>query len=144
MVLNLDRKQMHINAQLQRIYFPYWCGNDAAVWQELRDNGLTGLLKPSSDHQMFPNVGIFNLVWVMQGEVLDNKICNYKDAKNHAIFKLQNMKLLRNKRPEPLESLAALNTLRGFSRLLLDTEEHMDLLGACLSKLQKREAHESR
>jgi hypothetical protein len=93
---------------------------------------------------MFPNVGTFNLVWVMQGEVLDNKICNYKDAKNYAIFKLQNMKLLRNKRPEPLESLAALNTLRGFSRLLLDTEEHMDLLGACLSKLQKREAHESR
>lgn len=135
---------MPISAQLQRIYFPYWCGNDPAVWQELQDNGLVGLLKPNHNHQMFPNVGIFNLVWVMQGEVLDNRVCDYRSAKSHVIFKLQNLKLLRNKRPESLESLAALNTLRDFSKLLLDTDEHMDLLGACLSKLQKRELHEPR
>lgn len=135
---------MHISAQLQRIYFPYWCGNDQAVWEELRDNGVTGLLKPSPDHQMFPNVGIFNLVWVMQGEALHNKVCDYKTAKSHVIFKLQSVQLMRNKRLESLESLAALNTLRGFSRLLPDTPELVDLLGACLSKLQKREAHEPR
>lgn len=129
---------MTVEEQVSRLCFPYWCGRNPEAWRKAADSGLLGLLNGSTDKQQFPDVGLFNLVWVLEDEEVDGTTCNSSQAKMKVIFVLQHVKVLFRGKAVPLNELAALTTLSQFLAALPYAAVLEGLHNACLSKLSKQ------
>lgn len=101
-----------IEGQLLRVLKPFWCGCDPMLVRWSDSRGLTGLLM-DGDNQHFPNVGLFNLIWLLLEGPDFSKPRRPQDRvlMNNVIFHIQHEKVAGG----TLADLAALKTLSEFA-----------------------------
>ena len=102
-----------IEQHLSRIYHPYWCQSDPRKHRWKDTTGPSGVLGTGADQTNFPDVGLFNLFWLM----LDNP--NYDapaTAAEAAVIKyvIYELQLERVGPNTTLAQIAAMTTLEQF------------------------------
>lgn len=120
---------------LKRLINPYWCMSRPSEcrWPDAR--GPAGVLT-GSDLQIYPHVGLFNLMWLMldDPDFLQNRRQKDKDALNFVIFTLQHEVV----NGANISNLAAMNSLPDFLKVVRKASFNSRklVIAACVAKMK--------
>ena len=121
---------------IRRTYYPYWCAGNPKECRWADAAGPAGVLGTgTAEMQNFPNVGLFNLMWLMldNPDYRNQRTSKEKQTLDFVIFQMQHEKAGKY----TLSDVAALRTLPDFLQQVLQYRplSCKALEAACLRKM---------